>query len=260
MRQHDLDRLNVWFRAFCEAFALEDPKEQENLTMKEQHTRRVCDNMRSITASLGFSAADAVLAEAVALFHDAGRFPQYAKYKTFRDDRSENHALLSAKVLEENNVLDQLLERDRSIILTAVRFHNVFALPDLPDERQILFLKLVRDADKLDILRVFCEAYEGGANPSAIGLGLPDIEEYSPEALERIAEQKIFQLKQLRSLNDFRLLQLSWVFDLNFTESHRIMLSRDYPRRIAAKLPQTAEIRATVDSIVRYMEERIANG
>lgn len=260
MRQLDLEQMKTWFHAFCAAHALDDPEEQENLTMKEQHTLKVCENMRSITTALGFPPVDAMLAEAVALFHDVGRFPQYAQYKTFRDDKSENHAVLSVKTLEKNRVLDQLPERDRTLISTAVRFHNAFALPDLPDERHLLFLKLIRDADKIDILRVFINAYDGGANPSAIGLGLPDSDEYSPEALEHIAARKIFSLRHLRSLNDFRLLQLSWIFDLNFTESLRIMRSRSYPLRIAAHLPQTDEIAATVKSVIQYMEERIANG
>lgn len=260
MREHDLELMKAWFRVFCAAHALDDPEEQANLTLKEEHTHHVCTNVIGIAASLNFSPVDAMLAEATALFHDVGRFLQYVQYGTFRDDRSENHALLSLKALAENRVLEHLPERDRTVIETAVRFHNAYALPDLTDERQLLYLKLLRDADKIDILRVFLEASEGGANPSAIGLGLPETDEYSPDALDTIAQQKIFTLKQLRSLNDFRLLQLSWVFDLNFTESLRMLQRRNYVRRIAAHLPQTVAVTTAVDSIIRYMEERIANG
>lgn len=260
MHDHDFELMQAWFSAFCAAHALDDPKEQENLNLKERHTRNVCDNARAIAASLGFSPVDAMLAETVALFHDVGRFPQYVQYKTFRDDKSENHALLSARTLEENRVLDDLNETDRELILTAVRFHNVFALPDLPDERHILFLKLIRDADKIDILRVFLNADESGERASAIDLGLSETDTYSDEALRCIANREIFTLRQLRSIHDFRLLQLSWVFDLSFTESIRIMHERRYPQRIAAHLPKTDDIHAAVDSVLGYMEERIANG
>ncbi|HSW65107.1 MAG TPA: HD domain-containing protein [Dissulfurispiraceae bacterium] len=260
MREHDLERMKAWFAGFCRNHTLPDPQEQRNLDMKEQHTFNVCENIRSIAASIRLSPEDILIAEAVALFHDVGRFPQFVHYRTFRDDQSENHALLSVKALEENRVLEKLHAQDQTLIAAAVRFHNAFALPDLPDARQILFLKLIRDADKLDILRVFIDAYEGKSNPSGIGLGLPETAGYSPEAIHCIAERKIFTLRQLRSLNDFRLLQLSWVFDLNFTESIRMMLSRNYPRRIASHLPQTDEILATVNFVVRYMEERIADG
>lgn len=260
MNDRDFELMKAWFSAFCAAHALDDPKEQENLTLKEQHTRNVCDNARAIAASLGLSPVDAMLAETVALFHDVGRFPQYVHYKTFRDDKSENHALLSARTLEENRVLEDLAETERELILTAVRFHNVFTLPDLPDEQHILFLKLIRDADKIDILRVFLDADESGVRASAIDLGLSETDTYSDEALRCIANREIFTLRQLRSIHDFRLLQLSWIFDLSFTESIRIMYARRYPQRIAAHLPKTDDIRAAVDSVLRYMEERIANG
>ncbi len=260
MRQHDLECMKAWFSGFCRAHALPDWAEQQNLDLKEHHTHNVCGNTRDIAASIGFSPEDALIAEAAALFHDVGRFPQYVRYKTFRDDVSENHALLSVRVLQEQAVLADLTEQQQTLIKTTICFHNAFALPDLADARQIQHLKLIRDADKIDILRVFIDAYEGKSNPSAIGLGLPETVDYSPEALQCIAERRVFMLRQLRSLNDFRLLQLSWIFDLNYSEAIRMALSRDYPHRILVHLPQTNEIRMAVDSVVQYMNERIANG
>ena len=260
MHKGNLEEMKAWFAGFCRQHALPDPGEQQNLAMKEQHTHNVCDNMREITASIGFPPEEAMIAEMVALFHDVGRFVQYARYRTFRDDQSENHAALSVSALEDNNVLAGIPENEQTLIKIAVRFHNVFAIPDLGDERQVQHLKLIRDADKIDILRVFIDAYEGKEKPSAIGLGLPESDDYSPEAIQAIMRREIFALKKLTSINDFRLLQISWMFDLNFTQSVRIMHSRDYPRRIAAHLPQTDEIRTAVDFVMRCMEERIANG
>lgn len=260
VRQCELDQMKTWFAAFCKDHSLADPAEQANLDLKELHTRNVCENMLAIGASIGLSHEEAMIAEAIALFHDVGRFPQYIKYKTFRDDRSENHALLSIAVLAEHDVLTPLPKEEQELITAAIRFHNAFTIPDLPDEKTVLYLKMVRDADKIDILRVFIDADESGERASAIDLGLEETDTYSDEALRCIAARKIFTLKQLRSIHDFRLLQLSWIFDLNFAESLRIMKTRDYPRRIAVHLPRTREIDAAVDSVLSYMEERITNG
>ena len=49
----------------------------------------------------GLTRPGGTVAEAIALFHDVGRFPQYARYKTFRDSISTNHAALGASVLFE---------------------------------------------------------------------------------------------------------------------------------------------------------------
>ena len=52
---------------------------------------------------------------------------------------------------------------------------------DLKNEEKITFLQLIRDADKLDIWRIFSEYYESSKHDraSAAGLGLPDLPEYS---------------------------------------------------------------------------------
>jgi hypothetical protein len=104
---------------------------------------------------------------------------------------------------------------------------------------------MVRDADKLDIWRIFAEYYEGSEEDkaSAIGLGLPDMPTYSHAVISSIYEKHVVSHSDVKTLNDFKLLQLSWVYDLNFGTSFRILLEKDYVNRIAAELPHTDEIR-----------------
>jgi hypothetical protein len=45
---------------------------------------------------------------AVALLHDVGRFPQYRRWRTFRDSESDNHARLSLEVIRHEAVLEHL--------------------------------------------------------------------------------------------------------------------------------------------------------
>ena len=47
-------------------------------------------------------------ARAAALLHDAGRFQQYAEYKTFSDALSEDHAELGVKVIQNSGLLDNV--------------------------------------------------------------------------------------------------------------------------------------------------------
>lgn len=44
---------------------------------------------------------------------------------------------------------------EKDIIITAVLCHNMLDLPDSLQEPGLLFAKMIRDADKLDILEVF---------------------------------------------------------------------------------------------------------
>lgn len=262
MNGADLQYFKDWFPEFCKSFYLDDENEQRNITLKEVHTRCVCENIIALARGESLDADRILIAETVALFHDIGRFPQYARYKTFRDSASINHGLLGSAVLKERKVLERLPERERAIIMDSVKFHNAFAIADITDAETLLFLKLIRDADKLDIWRVFIEYYESPETerPEAVSLGLPDIPSYSKEIFPLIRKRKVVSLADLATLNDFKLLQLSWIFDLNFRSSYALLQERDYVTRIAATLPQTDEVLSAVADIRSYAGEKLKRG
>ena len=99
MTRNDLNFFKKWFSDYCKSFYSSDIEDQKNIYLKEQHTFNVCKNIIEIAKGLSLSNDQIILAETVALFHDIGRFPQYAKYKTFRDSISVNHGLLGAQTL-----------------------------------------------------------------------------------------------------------------------------------------------------------------
>jgi hypothetical protein len=259
MNQQELNKLKQWFFQYCRSFYTSDQADQRNILLKEEHTYSVCGNMAEIARDLAIEEGRAALAELVALFHDVGRFPQYHRYRTFMDSISKNHAALGASVLIRNNVLADLPGRERDLVLRAVTLHNVFSIPDKLDEETLLFLKMIRDADKLDIWRVFIDYYARPHEdrPAAAALGLPDTPEYSPDVLASLLRKEMVLLTALKTLNDFKLLQLAWIFDLNFKRSLQILIERSYIDKIAATLPDTSEIRQAIQSIRDYVEQRL---
>ncbi|HMK60604.1 MAG TPA: HD domain-containing protein [Dissulfurispiraceae bacterium] len=259
MTDDDLHYFRKWFVSYCRAFYLSDEKEQKNIELKELHTLQVCKNIISIAQGESLNSNQVRIAEAVALFHDIGRFRQYAQYKTFRDSLSENHGLLGFSVLQNEKILDRLPSHEQAIIFDAVKLHNTFSIADITDVETIRFLKLIRDADKLDIWRVFIEYYETPENqrPEAVGLGLPDVSYYSKDVLSSLKGRKVVSLMQLKTLQDFKLLQLSWVFDLNFRTSFILLKERGYVSGISSTLPQTEEIVAAIYIVRSYVEERL---
>jgi len=260
MTSNDLTFFKKWFSDYCSSFYSSDPEDQKNISLKEEHTFRVCQDMGKITEGLLLDDNRKMLAEAVALFHDIGRFPQYAKYKTFRDSVSVNHGLLGAQTIGDKGVLRNLSEEEQEIIIQAVTFHNAFSVPK-KEEEIVFFIQLIRDADKLDIWRVFLEYYEGSeeSRASAVGLGLPDLPGYSKDVLSRIYHKKIIALSDIRSLNDFKLLQLSWIFDLNFQPSFAVLAQRDHIRRIAGCLPETEEMKRAAAFLTEYVRMKTSS-
>ncbi len=219
-------KIRDWFEAYLKELfeRTTDGDVLENFALKRDHTLRVVKNIEGIARAEGLNQEDIYTAMAIGLLHDIGRFPQYLEYRTFRDADSINHGLLGVEMLEKSGLLDGLPQKENDIIITAIKFHNSYSLPGLPED-QLFFLRLIRDADKLDIWRVFSEYFSTDPQERSSGpvLGLPDTEGVSEEIVQCLKERRLASLRDARNLNDFRLIQLSWVFDLNFRESFKLL-------------------------------------
>ena len=262
MEPNELERLKGWFTAYCRGFYTDNEADNRNFSLKEIHTQHVCEIMRLLTGSLRLSPNERITAEAIALFHDVGRFEQYRRYSTFRDDISENHAALGVKILKEESVLVNVPEEERRSICLAISLHNVFRVPFSIKGRDLIFTRLIRDADKLDIWRIFAEFYmqPEAERASAAGLGFPDLPGFSPEVLDCLERKEMVNLTMLKCLNDFKLLQLSWVFDLNFPASFRLALDRGYIDGLSMTLPQDGKVDNALGMIREYAAGKAAGG
>ena len=91
-------------------------------------------------------------------------------------------------------------------------------------------MRLLRDADKIDIWKVVIDYYhKRDKNPNSIvEIGLPDNPVFSQKIIEALNKSRIARMQDLKTLNDFKLLQISWVFDLNFIPSFKAVKSRKY--------------------------------
>lgn len=255
MNSSDLAYFREWFDGHVSSFPVLSETDRKNICFKKEHTGHVCENAVHIAEHLGLGRAMKMLAETSALFHDVGRFTQYARYGTFKDSVSKNHGLLGAGVLNGSGVLARIPDRERDLVIDVVRYHCSFSMPSLGNEEKDMMLRLIRDADKLDIWRLFVGYYNAGPEErtSTVGQELRETPGYSEGLLEHFSQKQLVPLKRARSLNDFKLVHLSWVFDLNFAESYRILDARQYIQAIASTLPQTDGIRKTAALISEYV-------
>ena len=106
MQAVQLENLKKRFESFIADFYCDDEFINDNLKSKQCHTYKTCEEMRYLTDSLGFTPPEAMLAQAVALLHDVGRFPQFATYKTYTDHNSESHCDLGVKAMSDNKMLN----------------------------------------------------------------------------------------------------------------------------------------------------------
>ena len=256
MNSDDLSYFKKWFAEYVAAYYTDNPVHDQTIRLKQEHTERVCKEIVMLGQAMQLVAQDMLLAETIALFHDVGRFQQYAVYGTFKDAISENHAELGLKELAKNNVLSNCSDMEQSIITKAISYHNVRILPEDEDESSLFFAHLLRDADKLDIWRVFIEYYarqEDEPN-STIVLDMPDNQACSPAIIDALYDHRMADLKDMATLNDFKLLQISWVFDVNFRPTFRAVQERQYIEKIAATLPKTREISKVLTIVQAYLK------
>jgi len=258
MQSSDLDTFKAWFTGYSQTFHTDDAEDNKNIDLKVRHTSLVRENAVLIAGEEHPGDNNVLIAETAALFHDVGRFAQYATYKTFRDNISVNHGRLGAEILREKEVLASVALHEQELIINTVQFHNAFQVPSFEDQQNVLFLQLIRDADKLDIWRIFAEYYESPEydQASAVGLGLPDRPDYSQKVLSCLHKEILASLSDLKTLNDFKLMQLSWVYDLSFRHSFRLLAERNLIREIASTLPQTEEIAGALAVVEEFVSEK----
>ncbi len=259
MKNKEIEKLQKWFHNYVSDFYTGEFEYDRNIEIKEAHTKRVCKNSTMIASKLGLPDKDILLAKIIALFHDVGRFRQYADYGTFKDADSENHAELGLQVLSEHNILAGLADKEKNILTKAIKFHNAMTLPPEEDDYALFFMKLIRDADKLDIWRVLIDYYKtNNHNPnSTLSLGLSVSEEYSNAILKSLYGSRIACLKDMKTLNDFKLLQISWVYDLNFMPSFQTVYENGFIKKISNTLPDTKEISDAVQCALDYVAKKV---
>ncbi|MBN2426354.1 MAG: HD domain-containing protein [Calditrichaceae bacterium] len=251
--------IKKWFTAYIFKFKNGDENYLRNIILKEEHTLRVCNEILYIGKNLGLKNHELRLAETIALLHDIGRFEQYDKYRTFSDRKSEDHASLGLKILEKYNVLKDIDEFNKKLIFRTIECHNKASLPKNESNIFLFYIKLLRDADKLDIWKVVTDYYQrqNSSRNSAVELDLPDTDGFSESVYQDLIGKKIVDFSNIKNLNDFKLLQIGWIFDINFASTLRRIQSRRYLEFIRDVLPKSPEIQRVFNVVDNHLKQRL---
>ena len=225
-------------RAAFDAYVAPYDAANPRIALKVDHTLRVAELCDRIAASLGMGDLDRDLAWLCGLLHDIGRFEQVRRWDTFSDARSCSHAALGIQVLfgeKDGNTAAQTLTgddrgrlevfaeldgADRELLRMAVATHSDFRLPEGLDARTRRFCDLLRDADKIDILKAVC------TEPVEAIFGVPK-EELLASPLTPAVEETFYAHRTVLRADrkvpaDFLLGFACFAFELVYPESRRI--------------------------------------
>jgi hypothetical protein len=250
------DALLTWYDEYAASFNTGDCELEDAVSIKHSHTKRVIVEIQQLCESISLDQHTSELAKISALLHDVARFEQFKKYRTFSDLRSINHAAAAVDIISSYRLLAPLDPPDAQKVIAAIRCHNEANLPNELSGDGRLLGKLLRDADKLDIYKVVIDHYSNPLSQrnKTVQIGISNSEDISPEIFSDILANKNISYEKIASLADFKMIQLSWVFDLNFPRSYRCVKERDYIGRIKQHLPSTLGVQRIVAHIEAYLD------
>ena len=228
---------------------------RENMMLKLHHSMRVCGIAKRISDHQAFNDNEKYIAYLCSLFHDIGRFDQFLKYKTFLDSKSVNHAECGYEILSHSDVLEGVDFETRRIVINSTRLHNLQNVPDETDTEVRRFVNITRDADKIDILELFCNYHLSRAESrnEALELDLPDTNAFNPEIVDLIYQKKTISNSLRKNYNDMKLIHLAWVLDLNYRESFRTIKRRRTIERFSEFLPKDDKI----SDVITFVHEHV---
>lgn len=160
----DRTRALAAFKDYTDAYDATNPR----VALKVEHTYHVAEACDAVAREQGWQTADIDLAWLCGLLHDMGRFEQLRRWDTFKDAESMSHAALGVEVLFGENPADapattgirNFIETDSydELIRTSIAYHSDFRLPTQLDGRTRRFCDIVRDGDKVDIMRTIADS------------------------------------------------------------------------------------------------------
>ena len=224
----DIENCKNEFLKYTKGFNLQN----EGIKRKQLHSLRVMEESKKVAEALKLSKEDEKLAELIGLLHDIGRFEQYNRGNTYLNEMLLDHANLGVEVLVKDDYIKKYTNNENyiSIILTAIKNHNKFKIEEDLNEGELLFAKLIRDADKLDILYEGTQIYWNTQREK---------ESVENSKISVKIEQQFKAERPVKKYGNERndtvdglLILLSYIYDINFKETLRIINKEDYVNKI----------------------------
>ena len=198
----------------------------KEIMKKYHHSLRVMEIANKIATSLNLSEEEIELSTICGLFHDIARFYQWTKYHTFKDAESIDHGDLGAEILKKD--IKKYIETDEydELIQLAVKNHNKYKIQEGLTQKQEMFAKIIRDADKLDILyESTCMFWKGREN-------LVEESKITPEIIEEFKRNEPVDIRYRKTPVDEIVSVVAFIFDINYGTSFEILKRENYINKI----------------------------
>lgn len=216
----ELEKAKQEFLKYTEQYDLEN----ENIERKQQHSLRVMEISKEIATKLKLSKEEIDLAKLIGLLHDIARFEQYTHFQTFNDLNSFDHGDYGVGILEKDIRKYIATNEYDEIIKKAIKNHNKFSIEEGLTEKEEIFAKIIRDADKLDIFYEAVHMFWKGTEKEV------EKTKISEKVLEQFKNHNLIKKdkKATRQNVDKVISIIAFMYDINFKESFEMLKKEDY--------------------------------
>lgn len=260
MNAKQLDQFKAAVQEYIVPFFEHITEKQNALTeLKRRHTYCVSSICREIAEREGWSESEIYLAEIAGLMHDIGRFEQIRQYSSFNDSETVDHGDFGFELAQSLEFMQILPAPERELVLNVIHYHNKKDIPSQLPEASLRLLKLVRDADRLDIYRVVLEAFESGdlfKHPE-IQMGLSTDHAASPDVVAKVLAKESVPYTIMRTLGDRLLLQVSWLFLMSSRTAIELFHERKVLRGFKKIMPDEPTVKPVFEFAAAYLRERL---
>lgn len=251
----DRDRIKKVFADYVADYNQEDDK----IILKVKHTYRVAAISDELAGKIGLSGYDRDLAWLIGMLHDIGRFEQLRRYNTFVDADSIDHAKFGVQLLFEEGLLWKFLdnesvsEEDVRVLEKAIGNHSAFRIEKALSERELQYAKIIRDADKIDILKVASDVpLEIIYNVTTEQIHAAPV---SDAVMEQFGNEQAILRADKRVPIDNLVGHIALVFELEFSESYRLVREQGYLTGLLGFQTHNSRLAEQFDLLRRQMND-----
>lgn len=250
-----IDRARVT-RAF-DSYVANYDMSNEKIRLKVVHTYKVAELCEQIAASLGLDSAERDVVWFCGMMHDIGRFEQVKRYGTFVDSISVNHAEFGADLLFKDGLISSFVDECDPRVETAIRMHNRLEVDPSVAGTTLVLCDIVRDADKVDILRVLTESpVEEVYNVTSDEIRGASI---TPEVEAVFYEKRCVPRQLHRTVMDRLVGHFCFAFELVYPESLAELRRQGHLQTLMSVETNNAETAAKLARMRAFMDEYLTS-
>ena len=218
-----MEKIIKEYKEYVDKFNQSDSR----INYKWNHSLRVMEKMQMLSRNLKQNEKDYFLSSIIGLFHDFGRFYQLDKFDTYQDNVFD-HGDYGANELIKN--------------------HNKYSIDSTIDERNMLFSKMIQDADKVDILESLSNKL----------IEFNDDDSKISDSFKDYFDSHKLLLSNLKETNNDRMISfLCFIYDLHFTWSYNYLYEHKIFDKIYNNLNNKEIFKYYFENTNKYLKEKI---